>query len=284
MTDSPRGETYSLARIHPVAIDDLARLGRDNDGGYVISRRCVAQTRVLLSFGVGDDWSFERDFVSSAPEVQVVAFDGNVSPQTFSRRALFGLLRAGRGLVRRRVNEVKEAIRDAKKQRALHADFHTFFSSPKHRFVSMFVGDWSSPNRITWDEVFDRYVGSTGDQADVFVKMDVEGAEYRVLPALYSSASRINGLAIEFHDCDLLWERFVEITARLQESFVVVHVHGNNCDFLIPGTTTPRTLEVTFLNRALVSPAAPLSEARFPIDGLDQPNEPTRDDYRLSFA
>lgn len=286
MTDGYRSRAYSLTPIRPIALDDLTRLGRDNDGGYVVSRRSIERTRVLLSFGVSDDWSFERDFATSAPEVRLLAFDGSISPRTFSHRALFGLLYAGRGLVRGRVSEVREGVRDATEQRALQADFHSFFSAPRHQFLSSFVGDRSAFGRITLQEIFDRYVEpySAAEQADVFIKMDIEGAEYRVLPTLYGAANRISGLAIEFHDCDLLWERFVEITARLQESFVVVHVHGNNYDPLIPGTTTPRTLEVTFINRSLVPPTAPWSEARFPIDGLDQPNNRTRDDYHLSFA
>lgn len=49
--------------FQPYACDDLIRLGKDHDGGYLVNVNDVNKTRKLLSFGVGTDVSFEKDFV-----------------------------------------------------------------------------------------------------------------------------------------------------------------------------------------------------------------------------
>jgi hypothetical protein len=53
---------YDLNRFHPIQMDNLIRLGRDWDGGYVVSKDQIEKTETLLSFGINDDWSFEIDF------------------------------------------------------------------------------------------------------------------------------------------------------------------------------------------------------------------------------
>jgi hypothetical protein len=51
----------------PITLDfqpahDLLRLGRDYDGGYLVSSADVIQTEMLISLGINDDWSFEEKF------------------------------------------------------------------------------------------------------------------------------------------------------------------------------------------------------------------------------
>lgn len=66
-----------LSKIYqPFFCDDLIRLGRDNDGGYLVNRQDVLKTARLLSLGVEDDISFEKDFVN-LNNCPVDAYDGN---------------------------------------------------------------------------------------------------------------------------------------------------------------------------------------------------------------
>jgi hypothetical protein len=41
---------------------ELVRLGKDNDGGYLVEKFSVLNSRGLVSFGLNLDWSFEKDF------------------------------------------------------------------------------------------------------------------------------------------------------------------------------------------------------------------------------
>ena len=64
----------------PWRCDDLIRLGKDNDGGYLVSRSDVIATKKLVSFGIGCDWTFEQQFMDIAG-CPLAAFDEKIPPQ-----------------------------------------------------------------------------------------------------------------------------------------------------------------------------------------------------------
>ena len=39
----------------------LIRVGKNNDGGYCVPKKSVINSDLLFSFGLNDDWSFEKD-------------------------------------------------------------------------------------------------------------------------------------------------------------------------------------------------------------------------------
>jgi hypothetical protein len=55
------------------------RLGKDNDGGYVIIDIPNPRYDILIAGGVDDDISFEEHFTTKYPSVKCIAFDGSVS-------------------------------------------------------------------------------------------------------------------------------------------------------------------------------------------------------------
>mgnify|MGYP001432226796 FL=1 len=48
--------------LRPIAYENLIRIGRSNDGGYVIPKKIFSICDGLLSYGINKDWSFEKDF------------------------------------------------------------------------------------------------------------------------------------------------------------------------------------------------------------------------------
>ncbi len=66
---------YKLEQIKPIQLDDLVRCGNKHDGGYVLSQRQIDKTKVLLSFGINADWTFEYDFSKRNPSVRIYAYD-----------------------------------------------------------------------------------------------------------------------------------------------------------------------------------------------------------------
>ena len=46
----------------PKASYELIRLGKDNDGGYLVELNSIKQSKSLIAMGMGRDCSFENDF------------------------------------------------------------------------------------------------------------------------------------------------------------------------------------------------------------------------------
>ena len=50
--------------LKPMKEYDLIRLGKDNDGGYLVEKDSISKAEALITLGLGYDWSFEKDFIS----------------------------------------------------------------------------------------------------------------------------------------------------------------------------------------------------------------------------
>ena len=104
----------------PKSSDYLIRLGIESDGGYIVDSRDVASSDGLLSFGVGDDWTFEKDFLNSNPK-PLFAFDGSLNYK-------FWIKRLAGNIYRRNFGDLFEYI-----------EFRSFFTRNKV-FHNKFVG------------------------------------------------------------------------------------------------------------------------------------------------
>jgi hypothetical protein len=282
---------YTLGDCRPVKMNDLVRLGRNADGGYVISQRHLSNTEILLSFGINDDWSFERDFLKHKA-AKLYAYDYSIRSQPFvSKTKLHEALRdycagiIGNVFVLRR-SKIKECFRKIRAVKALYADFHDLFDRRRSRFfIPKFIGTRNDSEYAAFDALFsDLKRGGTGEP-DVFIKMDVEGAEFDVLGDLKPFYAAINGLALEFHNLNVIGNdtAFDAIVRDLKTAFSVAHIHANNHGPVNRETNLPDTLEITFINNALVPGPAVFSDTAYPIAGLDYPNNPDRADYPLVF-
>jgi hypothetical protein len=267
---------FQLGRWLPSDLGDLARIGRDHDGGYVVSTLAVDAAQVLLGLGINDDWSFEQDFVRRNPAVTVIGVDGSVSAEHFVGRARSTVRRAGRMLTRLRVTTALRVLEEARGWRRTAREFEAFFSAPDREFRQEFLGT----GRLEWRAL----LATIAPDRRLFVKMDIEGAEYEIIPAMLADHARITGCVIEFHDCGDRWPEFEAGMDALARHFVIAHVHGNNYAPLVPGTRMPSVLEVSLVHRSLVAePLTTISPDRLPRPGLDMPNYPVRDEHILPF-
>jgi len=64
--------------IPDLILSDKIRLGKQNDGGYVIAKSNISKYKYLLSFGISNDVSFEKDFVKNNPNCRIFCFDPTV--------------------------------------------------------------------------------------------------------------------------------------------------------------------------------------------------------------
>src|SRR6056300_1563992 len=76
----------------PKALFDLVRIGKSNDGGYLVCKKVAKQSEFLISFGVSKDFSFEKHFVE-LNKVPVHAYDPSISLKFFIKQILINLIK-----------------------------------------------------------------------------------------------------------------------------------------------------------------------------------------------
>lgn len=64
--------------LQPFECKDIVRLGKNNDGGYLVNRADVEKSTKLISFGISNDWSFEDDF-TKIKDCPVIGYDGSLT-------------------------------------------------------------------------------------------------------------------------------------------------------------------------------------------------------------
>ncbi len=249
---------------------EKVRIGKDSDGGYVLLRRQVSDTALLLSFGVATDWSFEEHFSRENPSIRIQMYDystsfGRIVATALAKTAKLDLVKAG--------HYFEAMIR-----------YIAFISAnPRVALKRQFLATADGAKTVSFDTIMASVIRSGVTPESVFVKLDIEGSEYDVLDAVARHGRYINGLAIEFHDLDRQGGRLDEAMRLLRRDFHVVHVHGNNYCPLIPATPLPTALEVTLVRKSAPDEDLPADPATFPLAGLDFPNHPDRIDFPLNF-
>lgn len=226
----------TLYFLAPIIVADLIRIGRDNDGGYVISEISMQRAQGLLSFGVNDDWSFDQHWHKHKPRDRIHAYDGTISPS-------------------RMTDTAKDSYRQFFGDRAEHFPVN--------------IASTSGLGQASFDDTMLRM-----NRDDVFVKMDIEGGEWQLTDSILAYARNITGMVIEFHHTARLRELFCGTVRRYQECFDVIHIHPNtSCGYAEDGF--PDVVEFTFLRRDLVEGDQRRSVCHIPgldqpnIDGTD---------------
>ena len=65
---------------------NLLRIGPKSDGGYIIDRRVIKKTPVVISCGLNDDWEFERHFLKFNQSCKIIAYDHTVNDKFWRKR------------------------------------------------------------------------------------------------------------------------------------------------------------------------------------------------------
>ena len=250
----------------------LIRVGRNNDGGYCIARKSILNTNILYSFGLSDDCSFEKDFYKRNPKTKIIVFDRSVN--------LFFWLK---GII-------KTCILAA----LLKKNFLSIFKYFKCIFDYIFFFRGTNVTHIRKNLIQRKHLVKNDDEKFLinldqvllsnkeekfFLKIDIEGNEYRILDDIVRHQKNLEGLVIEFHNTDLM-ESIIENFIK-NINLDLVHIHVNNFgDVNHEGYAT--VFEATFSPREYNLPRDE-SDSIFPVKDLDQPNDKNNIDEKLFF-
>ena len=210
--------------LKPKKTYKLERVGRDNDGGYLVGANSIKGAKNLVSFGIHDDWSFEKKFSELNSDVRVFCYDDQTSVKFLIKKILNNLFFF---LFNLELRKLKTSIIKL---------FEFMQISKKIKFTKQ---------RINYDDL-----GKiTHNLEKIFLKIDIEGSEYRIFEDLLKIQDKIVGLVIEFHDIDLHMDKIINFinTTKLK----LIHIHPNNyCSLDRFGN--PTTVEVSFENNPIV--------------------------------
>lgn len=273
---------YSLDFLKPQCVRGKVRIGKNFDGGYVVYGPLLAKTDLLISYGVGFDTLFEEHF-NKITGRKVFMFDPNMFPHGIFRWKFFfhhfKRCRFKRSWLYFRFT------RYWKKKFASLAEKHIFF-------INEGVFRTKTGNYDTFENHLKQFAAADDR---VLLKIDIEGGEYPLFEeySFYQSLASVNQLVIEFHNLQVKLETIRMIVEKLRASFILIHLHGNNHSptFSLDTITghagiveIPDVVEMTFVKRSLVADEDLCAGTElFPVPGLDFPNNPRKEDYKLDF-
>jgi hypothetical protein len=229
------------------------RVGREEDGGYVILDEIAKGCEVLYSYGVSDDWSFEEDFTEKY-NCLARLYDHTIEPIiTDSPKISFkkqGLGTFPTGHLDTLSNHIGENG-DLQKRSILKMD-------------------------IEWNE-WDFLSGIDGSLLNNF---DLLILEFHIIPAEYKGSH--TPYFTEFHKDiyakfnDEIFGKYLSGVRKIKESFCLYHVHVNNSLGIgeYEGCSLPYLLEVGFVNKKFLNSDIEITKEIFPIPELDFPNKP----------
>lgn len=253
--------------LHPIHKKNLLRVGSKNDGGYILTKEILEKSDFLLSFGLDLDWTFEQDFLEKKNnKISIHVYDHTVGKRNFLKIRRESIL-----------NTIKNPFLKTNWQNiSKYSSYRNFFDNIKIIHFEERVWHTSFNYSSSIDKIFERI-----NNDNIFLKMDIEGSEYRIIENILGFSERIVGMSIEFHDVDILYDVWLHLLNKIKDNFNIVHIHANN--FSDIGTKKiPNVWELTFENKKF-SNSEKLSTYSYPIKDIDMPCNSNKDDLSFTF-
>lgn len=237
----------------PVEVADLIRVGPKVDGGYCVSKNSVLAAEFLLSFGLFDDWRFEAHF-GEINQIPINCYDHTVDGRFWIHHFVKSLLNI-------RMHKIFQYFK-----------YKKFFSKRHYKHIQKKIG-YDESGSISLNSI----MANLGSD-NVFLKVDIEGGEYRILSQIVHYQDRFSGIVLEFHDIDLHEAALRSFISDL-DRHSIVWIHGNNYGGVTPDGN-PLVLEMSFCRSDLIDNARIGSS----ILDVNYPNNPEMPEMALTFA
>jgi len=243
--------------VRPYVGMEMMRLGDANDGGYVLPKVVVEETRILVSLGYGHNSKFERAFLQAQKKLRCRIFDKDIKLSVVFSETLRQFEQKLKGSHGRPLVWTKALAR-----------YISLLYTPRLKY---FVSEVVASGNLEGQTVFNSLLEKSTASGQLTLKIDIEGGEYSCLESLCGDFSRIECLIVEFHDIRLELERLKVLLSAISTFMVLVNTHFNNYSKIIEGK--PDCVELTFISKRYISSADLKPANRIPSD-LDSPCNP----------
>ena len=223
----------------------LIRIGKNNDGGYLVEHKSVLNTSVLISMGISADWSFEKNFYR-LNKIPISTFDASLNNSFWNSRIKKSFLKF-----------LKLSFFSFFKDIYLYIDYKFFFKKDiKHHAIN--IGNHN--NQLSYLEI----IKEIKEDKKIFLKIDIEGGEYEILEDILKYQEKLEGLVIEFHNIQKI-------------NLEIVHIHPNNYSG-VDGNLDPIDIEMSFAKEP-----KSISDINTLPHKLDQKNYKRKEDISIKF-
>ena len=233
----------------------LIRIGSAYDGGYFVCPNSILNAYNLISLGVETNWEFEKDFLKTNPKTIITCYDGQTNYKLVLRFFFIQIIKTlllefNFSLFKRSFNNLFEYSKLLKNEL---------------NFSRKNIG---LKNGLTLEEVISQ-------KEEVFLKIDIEGSEYRILEDILKFKNSLVGLVIEFHDYDLNKKKIKRFVQEI--GLVIVHVNINEMGG-VSIENYPLVLELSFSKNPIKSN---MDEQNFKIPNSKKNNFISLDSVKL---
>ena len=259
----------NLNYLRPFKTSDLFRIGDKADGGYIVPRSSFKNINCIISFGLGDNFSFDEHAIKLNRKLNIIVYDHSVNFYFFFSKIYKSI---------KRIFYFKSNFFNIYNKISILIRYFFFFNHNNVIHIQKKVtNNPKNTNEVNLNSVFSKY-----NKKKILLKIDIEGDEYKILNYIKSYKNAIHILIIEFHNIDKKRIIFKKNIFFLKNFFNIVHIHGNNSaplciDYL------PSVVELTFINKKIYKLNKKIYLKNFPIKNLDFPNFNSRDDFFLNF-
>ena len=241
----------------PIKVKKLIRLGRNFDGGYLVCANTLKKCKNLISLGVGDDTSFERDFDKIQHTKYIFLYDYTVSIFLFIK-IIFKYLRR-LILFRSNYSNLIYSIKNFLK-------FKKFIAQENvNLFKEKVVSKIDNKNDVNFNKIFSRL----DQKKNSLLKIDIEGSEYVIIDQILKFEKNIEMLVIEFHWINKNKIRFKNSIKKLNSKFKIIHLHPNNYIQTKKNDYFFDVVEISFIHKRNLMKNNNYYRYKFPIYGLD---------------
>ncbi len=258
----------------PVEKIELKRIGNKSDGGYLLNLKNIEDANNFYSFGIGMNWDFENEIYklkkNHNKQFKICMFDHSISNYFWFKNIVISFVELL--FLKKKFFTYISRFFELKK-----------FLKKKECILKYYM---ISPSNLEHANIYklkttdlDEILGKEKKKRNNFLKIDIEGSEYRILDQLISNQDYLTGLIIEFHDVDL---HIKKIKKFIQDfDLNLIHCHVNNCG-PIKDNNYPTLLEVTFSYTAKNSIHSETQNFELPHI-LDMPNNPKLRNDKITF-
>ena len=240
---------------------NLIRVGSENDGGYLLDPDSITQSETMIALGLGTDWNFEKNFIKNNKNCKLHCFDFKINKYFWIKNILKGIEK----FILRKIS-----YKTFKSQIINNLEYSQFFKNKNIFFHERVIAKNKSCTSL------DSIVKEFDLTKNIFLKIDIEGAEYRILDEIILHEEKISGIVIEFHDVDLHKNKIKNFIEEL--SLNLIHIHPNNVDYICKNND-PISIEMSFSkNPTIIND----KEVNFPHI-LDQKNSDKNLEHELRF-